>query len=305
MTRTSTAPYTFTATEVATGLYFSKLIFDNDGYMTDFSAKDPSIGLDLDLGSLIDEDTTVDGLAYYRNTMGRATPPPTSVKNDFNSDGKPDILWRNTATGENAYWYMNGTTLLTGAVLLTVADLNWTIVGTGDFNSDGKTDILWRNTATGENAYWYMNGTTIAGSASILTLPDQNWTIVGTGDFNSDGKTDILWRNTATGENAIWYMNGTTLLTGAALLTVADLNWTIVGTGDFNSDGKTDILWRNTATGQNAIWYMNGTTYSPARSFLHSRITTGQSSVRATLTPTGKPIFSGGTPLPGKTRTGI
>jgi len=76
MARTSTAPYTFTATEVATGLFFSRLIFDNEGYATDFSAKDPSIGLDLDLGSLIDEDIMVDGLAYYRNTMGRATPEP-------------------------------------------------------------------------------------------------------------------------------------------------------------------------------------------------------------------------------------
>ena len=88
MTRTSTAPYTFTATGVATGLYFSRLIFDNDGYMTDFSAKDPSIGLDLDLGSAalglnIDLDASasssvpihlVDGLEYYKNTMGKATP---------------------------------------------------------------------------------------------------------------------------------------------------------------------------------------------------------------------------------------
>ena len=45
--------------------------------------------------------------------------PPTSVKNDFNSDGKPDILWRNTATGENAYWYMNGTTIAGSASILT------------------------------------------------------------------------------------------------------------------------------------------------------------------------------------------
>jgi hypothetical protein len=74
MTRTSTNPYTFTATGSQAGLYFSRLIFDNDGYMTDFSAKDPSIGLDLDLGTLIDENTTVEGSAYYRNTMGIATP---------------------------------------------------------------------------------------------------------------------------------------------------------------------------------------------------------------------------------------
>jgi len=27
---------------------------------------------------------------------------------DFNADGKPDVLWRNTATGLVAVWYMNG-----------------------------------------------------------------------------------------------------------------------------------------------------------------------------------------------------
>ena len=37
---------------------------------------------------------------------------------DFNADGKPDIVWRNTATGQNAVWYMNGTTI-TGQVLPT------------------------------------------------------------------------------------------------------------------------------------------------------------------------------------------
>src|SRR5512136_1148915 len=39
MTRTSTAPYIFTATGAGTDLYFPDLVFDNDGYMTDLSAK--------------------------------------------------------------------------------------------------------------------------------------------------------------------------------------------------------------------------------------------------------------------------
>jgi hypothetical protein len=79
MTRTSTAPYTFGAIGVGTGLYFSNFIFDNDGYMTDFSAKYSAIGLNLDLGPSASPGVPihlVDGLEYYRNTMGRATPPP-------------------------------------------------------------------------------------------------------------------------------------------------------------------------------------------------------------------------------------
>jgi len=46
-------------------------------------------------------------------------------------------------------------------VATTVADLNWSISGTGDFNADDKTDILWRNSVTGVNALWLMDGTNL------------------------------------------------------------------------------------------------------------------------------------------------
>jgi len=85
MTRTSTNPYTFTATQQPAGFFFSKLWFDNDGYMTQFSARDSTTGLDIDperqpcdpfQPSCISYEnlTTVDGLSYYKNTMGRACP---------------------------------------------------------------------------------------------------------------------------------------------------------------------------------------------------------------------------------------
>jgi hypothetical protein len=81
MTRTATAPFTFTATGTQTGLYFSKLIFDNSGYMTDFAAKDSAIGLDIGLGTAAPQPLhLVDGLAYYKNTMGIAVPPVTTYR---------------------------------------------------------------------------------------------------------------------------------------------------------------------------------------------------------------------------------
>jgi hypothetical protein len=70
---------TFTAAGAGAGLYFSQIIFDNDGYMTDFSAKDSTIGLDLDAGTLLDQSTEVEGLDYYKNTMGTASPDAVSA----------------------------------------------------------------------------------------------------------------------------------------------------------------------------------------------------------------------------------
>ena len=184
---------------------------------------------------------------------------------DFDGDGKSDILWRNTSSGQNAVWYMNGATVTGVSVFTGSTDQNWTIVGVGDFNNDGLPDILWRNTSTGENEVWYMNGVMVTGVAFLPYLdPASGWSIVGVGDFNGDGSPDILWRNTSTGQNAVWYMNGVTV-TGAAFLPYVNpaSGWSIVGVGDFNGDGKPDILWRNT-NGTNAVWYMNGATFISA-----------------------------------------
>jgi C1A family cysteine protease len=150
---------------------------------------------------------------------------------DFNGDGKVDILWRYYGSGGYNYvWSMNGVTCTGGAMLPSVTDMNWQIVGTGDFNGDGKVDILWRYYgAGGYNYVWYMDGATCAGGAFLPSVTDLKYQIVGTGDFNGDGKVDILWRYYgAGGYNAVWYLNGVTYIGAESLTSVLDLNWRIV-----------------------------------------------------------------------------
>ena len=178
---------------------------------------------------------------------------------DFNGDGKSDLVWQNTTTGERYVWLMSGTTF-TSSVSLGVVSTPWQIAGTGDFNGDGKPDLVWQNTATGDRYVWLMNGTTFTSSVYLGNLGTQ-WQIAGTGDFNGDGKTDLVWQNTATGERYVWLMNGTTF-TSSVSLGVISVDWQIAGTGDFDGDGKADLIWQNTVTGERYVWLMNGTTYS-------------------------------------------
>ncbi len=173
------------------------------------------------------------------------------ITDDFNGDGRSDILWRDTS-GDVAIWLMSGAQRLLGAIVADVPT-SWAIAGTGDFNGDGKSDILWRD-ASGNVAIWLMNGAQISSAAYVANVPT-SWTIVGTGDFNGDGQSDILWRD-ASGNVAIWFMNGVTVLSGTVIANVPT-SWTIVGTGDFDGDGNTDILWRDTS-GNVAIWFMRG-----------------------------------------------
>jgi len=193
---------------------------------------------------------------------GSVSPPPGCDNPDFNNDEKVDLIWRNSSTGKNLVWYLNGVSITGFGNLSSVSDLNWTIAGTGDFNSDGHVDILWRNTSSGQNLVWYLNGVNVTGFANLPAVSNQDWTIAGTGDFNSDDKVDILWRNTSGGQNLVWYLNGVSVSGFANISPVGDQNWQIKGTGDFNSDNKIDILWRNTSSGQNLIWYLDGVSVS-------------------------------------------
>src|SRR5438093_1995813 len=181
------------------------------------------------------------------------------VKSDFNGDGKADILWQNSSTGQRVIWLVKDTAVTAAGGLGLVAT-SWSIAGSSDFNGDGKADILWQNSSTGQRLIWIMNGTTHTSTVSLGTVPTA-WSIAGSSDFNGDGKADILWQNNSTGQRVIWLMNGTTHTSTVSLGTIAT-SWSIAGANDFNGDGKSDILWQDNSTGQRAIWLMNGTTHA-------------------------------------------
>jgi Ca2+-binding RTX toxin-like protein len=175
---------------------------------------------------------------------------------DFNGDGKSDILWRNTNSGEAYIYQVNGFAVPSEGSVRTVSS-DWQIAGTGDFNGDNKSDILWRNTNSGEAYIYQMNGLAVATEGSVRTV-GTDWQIAGTGDFNGDNKSDILWRNTNSGEAYIYQMNGLAVTTEGTVRTVG-IDWKISGTGDFNGDGNSDILWRNVNSGSTYIYLINGT----------------------------------------------
>ena len=209
-------------------------------------------------------------------------PRPTQfiVRNDFNGDGRGDILWHNSATGESQIWFMSGfsrigrATVSDGARPALVGP-PWGLVGSRDFNADGKTDLLWHNSSTGETQIWYMNGSRLAGRATVLgedgkpALVGLPWSIVGTSDKNGDSQPDIIWHNGTTGEMQSWHLRGNRVSIRKTVIedrwgyaAYVGFPWSIVGANDFDGDGKTDLLWHNSSTGETQIWYMSNYTVS-------------------------------------------
>ncbi|MET0807618.1 MAG: reprolysin-like metallopeptidase, partial [Pseudoxanthomonas sp.] len=85
---------------------------------------------------------TMPMVAAFRATL---VPARAFVRNDYDGDGKSDLYWRNTATGLNDQWIMNGILISEISTVYRESDPNWIIAGSGDFNGDLRADVFWRN----------------------------------------------------------------------------------------------------------------------------------------------------------------
>jgi hypothetical protein len=207
-----------------------------------FNAADASLSLSQ----------TMPIIADFRAT--KVATPVLKVRDDFNTDGKSDLVWRNAGTGVDAIWL--SANKATQQAVARVAVLAWKIVGIGDFNGDGIADILWRNSSNGLDTIWKSgNSARVQATTGVTNLA---WKVAGVGDFDNNGVSDILWRNTSNGLNTIW--KGGNSATVQAM-TALSPTWVVAGVGDFDGDHKSDVLWRNSSTGANMFWrYGNSAT---------------------------------------------
>jgi FG-GAP-like repeat len=173
---------------------------------------------------------------------------------DFNGDGKSDIFWRNTTTGENTLWFMNSRTVIGGGNI-PHAPTGW-VPYLGDFNGDGRTDIFWRNPTTGGTGVWYVNGTSISGGGNIPSMAAAYEPL--TGDFTGDGRADLLWRDASTGTQELWAArNGLGFDVNPVVLSTAPGSWERRA-GYLNAGVTEDMLLRYPADGTISLWFMNG-----------------------------------------------
>ena len=179
---------------------------------------------------------------------------------DFDGDGKSDLLWQNSTNGQLYVWYMDRGVLVDEGYIA-MASTPWRVITTADFNRDGSTDILWMS-PSGSLALWFMQGATKA--SSIPFGPgaiSPSWRLAGTGDFNRDGSIDLLWQNRVTGEIHAWMMGGTTVLSSGPLTPGAtNPSWEVRAVVDLDADGSSDLVFQHATAGYLYAWFLSGTT---------------------------------------------
>ncbi len=188
-----------------------------------------------------------------------AVPPGWNVFGvaDFDGNGSPDLLWRNT-DGYLAMWLMSGTNRISANPVGTGRIVGWRIGATGDFDGDGHADIIWQHTS-GATAIWYMNGFNIISTSPLqgVPIPSSAWRLAAAGDVDGDGHLDLIWQSTG-GSTAVWFMNGIKYKSSAYFnVRPVATGWRLVGVVDLLHEGYADLLWQHD-NGSLVYWLMDG-----------------------------------------------
>jgi hypothetical protein len=180
---------------------------------------------------------------------------------DFNGDGHPDYVLRDTSTRQTAIWYLNNNVFIGSAYGPTLR-AGWGLRGAADFNLDSHPDYALFETGNDRTAIWYLNNNVYVSAAYGPTLP-AGWALVAAADFNGDGYPDYVLYKASTRRTAIWYLNNNVYVSAAYGPTLP-AGWALIAIADFNSDGHPDYVLYNVNTGQTAIWYLNNNVYVSA-----------------------------------------
>ncbi|MFG2777898.1 FG-GAP-like repeat-containing protein [Streptomyces prunicolor] len=153
-------------------------------------------------------------LRAYKPACGTAPKPSTSYTSlgtsgwnqydvltspgDISGDGRPDLIARNTSTGDVYLYKGTSTGKLSARVKLYT---NWKtykkVVGVGDVNGDGIGDLLAQDKSNTVYRYYGTGKGTFGARAKLFTAWGGSYnTVVGTGDITGDGKPDLVSRDT-------------------------------------------------------------------------------------------------------------
>ncbi len=164
---------------------------------------------------------------------------------DFDGDGKADLLLRNVVDGRWMIYLLDAKTI-TGTSLLDLStDLTDKLVGTGDFNGDGRSDVLLRRA----NRSWLMY--TLDGlAAPVVSMPNltkkRKWGVQSVADFSGDGRADVLLRHSKTGRWLMFVLRGPEVIQKGAPAMSRDKDFSLHSDADFDGDGTADALLRST-----------------------------------------------------------
>src|SRR5690606_34946378 len=134
--------------------------------------------------------------------------------NDFNGDGRPDLVLQHRLSGAVTLFFMNGLSRTASQQIPIASNTPWRVVATGDIDNDGHADLTWQHATSRELYVWFMRpnggvaghggpgGSFLGGyiqhtNGSPLTLGSSTQRVAGAVDLNGDNRTDLVIQDDA------------------------------------------------------------------------------------------------------------
>lgn len=178
----------------------------------------------------------IEEIVYVSDSSAPRGPIDLSEADDFDGDGRADVVWVDNATGHysitlgGSYRDSMGLGVSSGRE----------VIATGDFNGDLRSDVVMREA----DGYTFLaSGGLIGDQIGLGNHAGED--VLATGDFDGNGTQDILFRKTANNWSYIVEDGDPTAIRGAGV----QANRTVLEVGDFNGDGKDDLLVQDSGNG--------------------------------------------------------
>ncbi|MDZ4753796.1 MAG: VCBS repeat-containing protein [Phycisphaerae bacterium] len=180
--------------------------------------------------------------------------PQAPLAEDFDNDGKGDIIWHAPGSNTVRFWKLDGVSLIFATTLSGNVPGTWTAQGSGDFDGDGDPDMLFR-TSTGDFVIQFVENEDTTTTETVVAGVAAAWQCVAIGDVDVDGRADLVFRNTTTKEIRLWLMDGAIRWRMGSLGFGGTLQF-VTGC-DLDGNGSMDLVWR-TPAGQVQVWLLDG-----------------------------------------------
>jgi hypothetical protein len=132
---------------------------------------------------------------------------------DFDGNGTPDLVYRNTTNSQlNVDYYggSGGATYLGWACLsCAINPAGWVVAAAADFDGNGTPDLVYQNTSSNQvnvDFYGGSGGATFLGYACLsCSINVTGWQVRAAADFDGNGTPDLVYQNTSSAQVNVDY----------------------------------------------------------------------------------------------------
>lgn len=208
--------------------------------------------------------------------IGNGISGGATLIDDFNNDGKLDVIAYDQASATNSFAVLTGQgngSFTQASTFLGAQHAYYAF--SGDFNGDGNRDIAAVRQIVGESVSIYLgNGNGTFGSA-VTTLTFSNLNNLAVGDLNADGKDDLFVTGDAFGDRAFLSNGNGTFQQSFSQFFFGGAGEQHAAIADFDRDGYEDVV---TSIGSRETLFLKGRgdgTFNPAVSLGSSETVNG------------------------------